>query len=52
VQVDGGNGEAPPLDTVRSLAYLLPVIEEVPETEEGGECFQYAIQKFQKLRPC
>ena len=43
--------DAPPLTTVRSLAYFLPVIEEVLETEVGEEYFQYARQKLQRLRP-
>lgn len=42
--------DAPPLATVRSLAYFLPVIEEVLETEVGEEYFQYARQKLQRLR--
>jgi hypothetical protein len=44
------SAEAPPLSTVRSLAYFLPVIEEVLETEVGEEYFQYARQKLQRLR--
>ena len=43
--------DAPPLTTVRSLAYFLPVIEEVLETEVGEEYFQYARQKLQRLHP-
>jgi hypothetical protein len=43
--------DAPPLTTVRSLAYFMAVIEEVLETEVGEEYFQYARQKLQKLRP-
>ena len=42
--------DAPPLATVRSLAYFLPVIEEVLETEVGEQYFQYARQKLQRLR--
>jgi hypothetical protein len=42
--------DAPPLAIVRSLAYFLPVIEEVLETEVGEEYFQYARQKLQRLR--
>jgi hypothetical protein len=41
--------DAPPLTKVRSLAYFLPVIEEVLETEVGQEYFQYARQKLQRL---
>jgi len=43
--------DAPPLAAVRSLAYFMPVIEEVLETEVGEEYFQYARQKLQRLRP-
>jgi hypothetical protein len=43
--------DAPPLTTVRSLAYFQPVIEEVLETEVGEEYFQYARQKLQRLCP-
>jgi hypothetical protein len=42
--------DAPPLTTVRSMAYFLPVIEEVLETEVGEEYFQYARQRLQRLR--
>jgi hypothetical protein len=42
--------DAPPLTTVRSMAYFLPVIEEVLETEVGEAYFQYARQKLQRLR--
>lgn len=42
--------DAPPLTTVRSLAYFLPVIEEVLKTEVGEQYFQYARQKLQRLR--
>ena len=42
--------DAAPLTTVRSLAYFLPVIEEVLEMEVGEEHFQYARQKLQRLR--
>ena len=41
---------APPLTTVRSLAYFMPVIEEVLESNVGEEYFQYARQKLQNLR--
>jgi hypothetical protein len=43
--------DASPLTIVRSLAYFLPVIEEVLEMEVGEEYFQYARQKLQRLRP-
>ena len=41
--------DAPPLTTVRSLAYFMPVIKEVLETEVGEEYFQYARQKLHRL---
>jgi hypothetical protein len=43
--------DAPPLATMRSLAYFLPVIEEVLETGVGEDYFLYARQKLQRLRP-
>jgi len=43
--------DAPPLTTVRSLAYFLPVVEEVLDMEVGEDYFQYARQKLQRLRP-
>ena len=43
--------DAPPLTTVRSLAYFMPVIEEVLEMDVGEEYFQYARIKLQRLRP-
>jgi hypothetical protein len=42
--------DAPPLTTVRSLAYFLPVIEEVIEMKVGEEYFEYVRQKLQRLR--
>ena len=42
--------DAPPLAAVRSLAYFMPVIEEVLETDVGEEYFQYARQKLHRLR--
>jgi hypothetical protein len=42
--------DAPPLTTVRSLAYFLPVIDEVLDIEVGEDYFQYARQKLQRLR--
>jgi len=42
--------DAPPLATVRSLAYFLPVIDEVLQMEVAEEYFQYARQKLQRLR--
>jgi hypothetical protein len=43
--------EAPPLGTVRSLAYFLPVIEEVLELRVSPNYFQYLRQKLQKAPP-
>jgi len=43
--------DAPPLPPVRSLAYFLPVIEEVLQMDVGDEYFQYLRQKLQQLRP-
>lgn len=42
--------DAPPMITVRSLAYFLPVIEEVLEMKVGEDYFHYARQKLQRLR--
>jgi hypothetical protein len=36
---------------VRSLAYFLPVIEEVLELKIGDDYFQYLRRKLQDLRP-
>ena len=44
------SAEAPPLATVRSLAYFMPVIEEVLLMEEGEGYFQYIHQKLQRLQ--
>ena len=40
---------APPLATVRSLAYFSPVIEEVLKTEAGPNYFRYLRGKLQRL---
>jgi hypothetical protein len=42
--------DAPPLAIVRSLAYFLPVIDEVLEMEVGEDYFQYARLKLHRLR--
>jgi hypothetical protein len=42
--------DAPPLAAVRSLAYFMPVIEEVLESVVGEEYFQYARQELHRLR--
>jgi hypothetical protein len=38
--------DAPPLGAIRSLAYFLPVIEEVRELRVGPEYFQYLRHKL------
>ena len=43
--------DAPPLGTVRSLAYFQPVIEEVLELRISPNYFQYLRQKLQKIAP-
>ena len=43
--------DAPPLGTVRSLAYFLPVIEEVLELRISPDYFHYLRQKLQKTAP-
>ena len=45
------SGDAPPLNTVRSLAYFLPVIEEVLESEIAEKYFQYLRLKLEQFRP-
>jgi len=41
--------EAPPLGTVRSLAYFSPVIEEVLELRISPDYFQYLRHKIQRV---
>ena len=41
--------DAPPLGTVRSLAYFMPVIEEVLETKVRPEYYQHLRVKLQRL---
>ena len=41
--------DAPPLGTVRSLAYFLPVIEEVLELRVSPDYFQYLRQKLARV---
>jgi hypothetical protein len=43
--------DVPPLGTVRSLAYFLPVIEEVLELRVNPDYFHYLRQKLQKIAP-
>jgi hypothetical protein len=40
---------APPLGTIRSLAYFSPVIEEVLQMPVGQEYFQHVRHKLQRL---
>jgi hypothetical protein len=42
---------APPLGTIRSLAYFLPVIEEVLELRVSPDYFQYLRYKLQRAVP-
>jgi hypothetical protein len=41
--------DAPPLTTIRSLAYFLPVIEEVLGLRVSPDYFRYLRQKLQRL---
>jgi hypothetical protein len=43
--------DAPPLGTIRSLAYFLPVIEEVCELRASPDYFQYLRHKLQRIAP-
>lgn len=43
--------DAPPLGTIRSLAYFLPVIEEVLELRVGPDYFQYLRDKLERITP-
>ena len=40
--------DAPPLGTIRSLAYFAPVIEEVLQLKVGPEYFQHLRNKLQR----
>ena len=40
--------DAAPLGTIRSLAYFLPVIEEVLQLKVGQQYFQYLRHKLQR----
>ena len=42
------SSEAPPLGTVRSLAYFLPVIEEVLQLNVGQEYFQHLRRRLHR----
>jgi hypothetical protein len=41
--------DAPPLGTIRSLAYFSPVIEEVLQLKVGPEYFQHLRHKLQRV---
>ena len=43
--------DAPPLGTIRSLAYFLPVIEEVLAMRVSLDYFQYLRHKLQRFLP-
>jgi hypothetical protein len=43
--------DAPPLGPIRSLAYFLPVIEEVLELRVSPDYFQYLRHKLARTRP-
>jgi hypothetical protein len=42
---------SPPLGTIRSLAYFLPVIEEVLSLSISPDYFQHLRQKIERLAP-
>jgi hypothetical protein len=42
---------APPLGTIRSLAYFLPVIEEVLELHVSPDYFQYLRYRLERIQP-
>ena len=41
--------DAPPLGTARSLAYFMPVIDEVLQTAVGPEYYRYLRGKLQRV---
>ena len=43
--------DAPPLGSIRSLAYFLPVIEEVLGLRVSPNYFQYLRQKLERIAP-
>lgn len=43
--------ESPPLNTIRSLAYFIPVIEEVTSLRVSPDYFQYLRQKIARHAP-
>ena len=45
------SADAPPLGTIRSLAYFLPVIEEVLELRVSPDYFQHLRHKLERIGP-
>ena len=43
--------DAPPLGAIRSLAYFLPVIEEVLALRVSTDYFQYLRHKLERIVP-
>jgi hypothetical protein len=43
--------DAPPLGTVRSLAYFVPVIEEVLELHVSPDYFRYLRHRLERITP-
>ena len=43
--------EAPPLGTIRSLAYFMPVIEEVLASPVSPKYFEYLLYKLTRIAP-
>jgi hypothetical protein len=43
--------DAPPLGTIRSLAYFLPVIEEVLSLRVSPDYFRYLRHKLERVAP-
>jgi len=43
--------DAPPLGTIRSLAYFLPVIKEVLEMRVNPDYFEYLRNKLSRIAP-
>ena len=43
--------DAPPLGTIRSLAYFLPVVEEVIGLRVNPDYFQYLRHKLERIAP-
>jgi len=45
------SADAPPPGSIRSMAYFLPVIEEVRELRVSPDYFQYLRHKLQRIAP-